>query len=88
MHAYDENTFARGLNLLRKTQSGLEKQAEKEGLTKKQHERLAEQLTRLRDFGGRLETAANKKIRIDPDDGVLTNYTKVQGGEALFPPIK
>lgn len=88
MHAYDENTFARGLDFLKKTQSGLEEYTEKEGLTKKQQERLAEQLTRLRDFGGRLEIAAKKKIRMDPDDGVLTNYAKVQGGEALFPPIK
>ncbi|MBW7571765.1 BREX-1 system adenine-specific DNA-methyltransferase PglX [Caproiciproducens faecalis] len=87
-HHYDENTLDHALSFLEKAESGLEQYVQKEAFTPKQKEKLAAQLTGLRDFGNRLEIVAKKKIRIDLDDGVLMNYTKVQGGETLFPPIK
>lgn len=88
IHSYRENTFAHALHYLTKVEFQLGKYAEKGEFTKKQKEKLAAQLALLRDCGSRLEKAAAKKIRIDLDDGVFVNYTKVQGGEILFPPIK
>ncbi len=85
IHSYHENTFSHVCEELVKVQCKLAKAAEEDGLTPKQKAKLLKQLEKLKVYGSKLKKTAAMHIRLDLDDGVQKNYSKVQGGEDLLP---
>lgn len=88
IHSYDEDTLSRICNELDKAESKLAVAFEAKDLSSKQKDKIAGQLAKLQLYGCKLKKAAALHIRLDPDDGVLKNYNKVQGGEELFSTLK
>ena len=85
IHSYHEDTFSHVCEELVKVQCKLAKAAEEDELTPKQRAKLLKQLEKLKVYGSKLKKIAAMHIRLDLDDGVQKNYSKVQGGEDLLP---
>jgi hypothetical protein len=85
IHSYHENTFSHVCEELAEAQCKLAESAQEDGLTPKQRDKLLKQLEKLKVYGNKLKKTAAMHIRLDLDDGVQKNYSKVQGGEDLLP---
>ncbi|NLG92623.1 MAG: restriction endonuclease, partial [Clostridiales bacterium] len=87
MHSYHEDTLCNVLGYFKEARLRLEKTLNRGGTKGKSAARV-KRLRRLEQYEGRLEKAASAHIRLDLDDGVLYNYSKIQNGQNLLPPLK
>ena len=81
LHSYHENTFSNAHEKLCEAQQKLAQSRESSEFTKKSKQ----QLEKLTEYNRFLKKTADRHIRLDLDDGVQINYSKVQGGEKLLP---
>ncbi|MCY1712823.1 BREX-1 system adenine-specific DNA-methyltransferase PglX [Caproiciproducens galactitolivorans] len=88
IHAYRENTLSHMLEYFMETRLRLEEKAKCAECSRGKAAVRLKQLKRLEQYAGKLEKAASRRIRLNLDDGVLVNYSKVQNGQNLLSPLK
>ena len=88
IHAYHESTLSHMLEYFTETRLRLEEKAKCAECSRGKAAVRLKQLKRLEQYAGKLEKAASRRIRLNLDDGVLVNYSKVQNGQNLLSPLK
>ncbi len=82
-HTYCKNTAEQAVSVFEQALKALFIQAENTSASPKK-EKLTKQLTELERYCGKLQRIAERHISIDANDGILTNYQKIQSGESLL----